>query len=646
MVLKRFGMKGIKYRILVFALIPLLSFLSLLTPLFSEKAYAITQADVLNRARAWSILNALLDEGSSLPNNIPQELVNSCQIIGSASPYVGHHATKNRDNATWKIITEQPNLATDALASVGLQNGCRGFLEAIGYTNSGGVYRYNNANPNTQPFSDGDQKIINGINGKLINDAFFGKKFGDGQPGEAISYAILYYTLTNVCGWQYKHAYADPPQNDDDKEAAANGWNGTIDKKYYRTYTYEENTARWNTYFKDGGTNGDVSVGSRTGFANTGANDADIDCGDNNADVVSAKLADNHRFANAFADIVRPGSPSTPGTCKERYPVSGGGGGQGALEQQMLAACDEGFKNKADAAYCNKFSSNTSVFDACKYGQGTATGGANDTTPPESPNGEQATDETSCAVQAIGWIVCGVLNFMAGLVDGSYAFIEQLLKVDPIINSDGNQGLYKAWEIMRNFANIAFVIAFLIIIFSQITSIGITNYGIKKLLPRLVVAAILVNVSYWLCAIAVDLSNISGSSLKGLFEAIGASIPLEPPNPDFSTNETWLGIAGTILSITVGGGAAIYIGLSIFVPLLTACLVVVLTVVIILVIRQALIVLLIVVSPLAFVAYLLPNTESLYRRWFGLFQAMLLLYPIVSLIFGASALAAKIVQGS
>ncbi|MCZ6324111.1 hypothetical protein O5165_25825, partial [Escherichia coli] len=43
---------------------------------------------------------------------------------------------------------------------------------------------------------------------------------------------------------------------------------------------------------------------------------------------------------------------------------------------------------------------------------------------------------------------------------------------------------------------------------------GLNNYSIKKMLPRLIVAAILVNLSYYICAIAVDISNILGHSLQ------------------------------------------------------------------------------------------------------------------------------------
>ena len=55
--------------------------------------------------------------------------------------------------------------------------------------------------------------------------------------------------------------------------------------------------------------------------------------------------------------------------------------------------------------------------------------------------------------------------------------------------------------------------------------------------------------------------------------------------------------------------------------------------------RQAVIYLLVMISPLAFVAYLLPNTEKYFDKWKALFTKMLIFYPMFSVLFGASSLA-------
>jgi hypothetical protein len=247
---------------------------------------------------------------------------------------------------------------------------------------------------------------------------------------------------------------------------------------------------------------------------------------------------------------------------------------------------------------------------------------------------------TSCNIDGVGWLVCPVINFMAGIADGAFGFLaDNFLSTSPTIftglANDTNPTL-DAWSAMRNIANVMFVIAFLIIIFSQITSFGISNYGIKKMLPRLIIAAILVNVSFYICQIAVDLSNILGFSLKSFLAGLVPS----SVNTTGSSQGNWVGIVGTVLA----AGAIAWASLAVLIPAILAAIVALIMILFILIARQALIILLIVLSPLAFVAFLLPNTNDWFKKWQKAFTAMLMLFPIIALVFGASTLASNILS--
>ena len=231
---------------------------------------------------------------------------------------------------------------------------------------------------------------------------------------------------------------------------------------------------------------------------------------------------------------------------------------------------------------------------------------------------------------------------MATVNDGAQNYISMALVVDQKV-TDQSSGTYEAWQQFRNYANAAFVLAFLIIIFSQISNIGISNYGIKKLLPKIIVAAILVNVSYYVCQLAVDISNLLGYSFSNFTNSIAVKIG----TPDIgSGSNTWLDRIGGILAMVGLGVAAIALLLSISTPVVLAALLALAMTVLILIGRQALIILLIVISPLAFVAYLLPNTENWFKKWYKLFSTLLLLFPIVAIVFGASKLASTILQAA
>ena len=213
---------------------------------------------------------------------------------------------------------------------------------------------------------------------------------------------------------------------------------------------------------------------------------------------------------------------------------------------------------------------------------------------------------------------------------------------------DFESGTYTAWQAMRSIANVGFVIMFLIIIFSQLSSVGISNYGVKKLLPRLIVVAILVNVSYLISQLAVDLSNILGGSLKTFLDGIpifnGALDGNVLAKGNWITNivSSWLSGAAVDIAVVGAGTVAYYGGIGLLLPVILVAVVAILMTLFILIARQALIILLVVVSPLAFLAMLLPNTEAFFKKWRKAFVALLLVYPAIALLFGGARLASGI----
>ena len=262
------------------------------------------------------------------------------------------------------------------------------------------------------------------------------------------------------------------------------------------------------------------------------------------------------------------------------------------------------------------------------------------------PPSENSTS-TSCDVQGIGWFICPVSNWLADGIDFMYSALQQFLKTKPLETTNQNSGIYLAWVIMRNISNVAFIVAFLVIIYSQLTSVGISNYGVKKMLPRLVIAAVLVNLSFTICAILLDLSNIAGYAFQDAFMGIKNTISTVGENT--GVGWTWSEVIVMILSNgALAGGvvATVAMGAELL-PLALSALVgiglVLLLVLLIMAARQALIVILIIISPLAFVCYLLPGTEKWFKKWRDLFLTMLVFFPAFAVIFGGAQLAGIII---
>ena len=268
----------------------------------------------------------------------------------------------------------------------------------------------------------------------------------------------------------------------------------------------------------------------------------------------------------------------------------------------------------------------------------------------ESPS-ENSTS-TSCDVQGIGWFICPVSNWLADGIDYMYSALQQFLKTKPLETTNQNSGIYLAWVIMRNISNVAFIVAFLVIIYSQLTSVGISNYGVKKMIPRLVIAAVLVNLSFTICAILLDLSNIAGYAFQDAFMGIKNTISTVGENTSTSTSTwTWSEIISTALSngaLAVGAGYAVSLVLTtellpMLVPAAALAGLTLLFILLIMAARQALIIILIIISPLAFVCYLLPGTEKWFKKWRDLFLTMLVFFPAFAVVFGGAQLAGIII---
>lgn len=258
------------------------------------------------------------------------------------------------------------------------------------------------------------------------------------------------------------------------------------------------------------------------------------------------------------------------------------------------------------------------------------------------PPSENSTS-TSCNVQGIGWFICPVSNWLADGIDYMYSALQEFLKTKPLETTNQNSGIYLAWVIMRNISNVAFIVAFLVIIYSQLTSVGISNYGVKKMIPRLVIAAVLVNLSFTICAILLDLSNIAGYAFQDAFMGIKNTISTVGEN---TSTWTWSEVISTALSngaLAIGAITFTTELLPMLVPAATLAGLTLLLILLIMAARQALIIILIIISPLAFVCYLLPGTEKWFKKWRDSFLTMLVFFPAFSVVFGGAQLAGIII---
>ena len=191
-----------------------------------------------------------------------------------------------------------------------------------------------------------------------------------------------------------------------------------------------------------------------------------------------------------------------------------------------------------------------------------------------------------------------------------------------------------------------------------------SNYTIKQALPRLIIAAIAINLSYWICALAVDASNLLGNSVYHLLSGLAGKTILEATAIPELYDVAMRGVqnvqgAATGTAATAGVAA---LAAAIFVPtvgmqivggiamllisLAVGIAAAVLIALIVLAARQAIIIVLIVVAPIAFALYILPGTKTIFDKWRKLLVTMLVFFPLFAALFGGAQLAGNILIGA
>ncbi len=160
--------------------------------------------------------------------------------------------------------------------------------------------------------------------------------------------------------------------------------------------------------------------------------------------------------------------------------------------------------------------------------------------------------------------------------------------------------MFKLWDTVRNLANVVLVLLFFVVIFSQATSIGVSQYGIKRMLPRLLTAAVLANISYYLLAFIIDTFNLFGAGVSQLVTSTILSAGNGTGGSTSNAGSIFLVVGIGVGAILLTGGLASPI-ITWVMSLIGTAFLILLAAVAILVIRQMLIIVIVIASPLLLV---------------------------------------------
>jgi hypothetical protein len=251
---------------------------------------------------------------------------------------------------------------------------------------------------------------------------------------------------------------------------------------------------------------------------------------------------------------------------------------------------------------------------------------ANITAPDPAANQDQQGDTQEadpCKVPEdtnMRWLACAAIEWGEAATNKLDATIQNFLFTPP--EQIFTDQMHTAWSTFRTVGVILILIAGLAMVISQAAGMDIFDaYTVKKVLPRLVIAAIGITLSWPILKFIIVLFNDLG---------VWAHDIIMYPFQDLANNAgASIVTAGTLAVTGFLGYLILFLG-----PLGTAALLGTIALglligLLVLALRQMVILIAVLMAPLAIAAYILPGTQKLWEFWKSAFLTALYMFPII-----------------
>ncbi len=247
-----------------------------------------------------------------------------------------------------------------------------------------------------------------------------------------------------------------------------------------------------------------------------------------------------------------------------------------------------------------------------------------------------ATDFTCHMKKFVAWVADGMLWLFSWTVYIGAKLLDLSFFTAASMGFTKSKAVTTGWPIVRDLANMFFSLILLVIAFATI--LRIESYGMKQVLWRLVVAALLINFSLVIAGVVVDGSNVltnffarqqfvtTTGSQANISDAILQGLKLAKFYDTTDANQSALsggagdpnapGFLGIILNMLLG---CIFMLVAAFTLFAAAVL---------FFIRMIVLWILLIFAPLAWLAMVLPGTRNLWNRWWSEFMKWIIFAPV------------------
>lgn len=185
------------------------------------------------------------------------------------------------------------------------------------------------------------------------------------------------------------------------------------------------------------------------------------------------------------------------------------------------------------------------------------------------------------------------------------------------------QAVIQGWVIVRDIANMFFVVILLVIAFATI--LHIEEYSYKKWLPKLILMAVLINFSKTICGLLIDVAQVVMLTFVNSFRSVAGGNFVDMLGiTDVVTFAKSDGAGDDVGFWTIVG--AYILGLMYMI----IALVVLTTMLMILVMRLVMIWIYVVLSPLAYLLSAFPGGAKYASKWWTDFTSNLIVGPVLA----------------
>lgn len=194
----------------------------------------------------------------------------------------------------------------------------------------------------------------------------------------------------------------------------------------------------------------------------------------------------------------------------------------------------------------------------------------------------------------------------------------------PIIAQFNNftrlDGIVNSWTILRDLANIFFIVILLLMSFATI--LKIQSYGYKELLKNLIIMAILINFSKTIAGFMIDIGQVVMLTFVAAIKDVAAGnltaiFGIDKMVSLSTDTDGGTGSGDIIMAYILGGVMMMLVSI------------VLMAFIVMLVMRIVYLWILVIVSPLAFLANTFPSTKKYFSEWFSRLGKEIIIGPVL-----------------